>query len=137
MSLEIASNKCVSFAVDSLDVFQPSRTRGLLGKDAVKLWVDAVGVEHDGNEFARRDLDRARRHLGQRVADRLHHLVHMAVDDSRDQRLLAREVLIERADADARYGAAILLVLALSYPSFIKTRAVASSSASTVRRDRS
>ena len=33
--------------------------------------------------------------------------------------------------------AAILLVLALSYPSFIKTRAVASSSASTVRRDRS
>ena len=67
MSLEIASNKCVSFAVDNLDVFQPSGARGLLGKDAVKLRVDAMGVEHDGNEFARRNLDRARRHLGQRV----------------------------------------------------------------------
>ena len=70
----------------------------------MKLGIDAVGVDHNGNEFARRNLDRSRRHFDQRVADHLKHLMHMAVYDSRDQRLLTREVLVERADANPRYG---------------------------------
>ena len=34
----------------------------------------------------------------------MQHLERMAVDDSHDRRLLAREVPVERADADARHG---------------------------------
>jgi hypothetical protein len=104
MSLEIAANKRVGFAVHCFDVLEPSGARDLLDKDAVKFWVNAVGFNHDGNELARRDFERACRHFDHGVAHYLHHFVHVTVDHSRDQRLLAREILVQRTNTHARHG---------------------------------
>ena len=101
MCLEIASNQCISLALVSLDIFQPPNPRDLFRKDAMKLGIDAVSVDCNRNEFARRDLDWARSHLDQSVASQLRNLLRMAVDNRRDQRLLAREVLVQRTDTDA------------------------------------
>ena len=69
MSFEIAANKCVRFALDSLDVFQPSGTRRLLGEHAVKLRAD--GWASSMTETSSRPRPRSsRRHLDQGVADR-------------------------------------------------------------------
>ena len=61
MGLEIVSKKCASVSLDGFDIFESSGARHLLGQDAVKLWIDAVGIDRGCDEFAHRDLDRARR----------------------------------------------------------------------------
>ena len=104
MRFEVVANKAESFALDRFDVFEPSGTRYLFDKDAMQLWIDPVGVKHDRNELACRDLDWARRCLDQCVADQLQHFVHVTVDNGRHQRLLAGEILVERTDADAGHG---------------------------------
>jgi hypothetical protein len=103
MRIKIASNKRVDVAVDSLCVFEPPGTRNLLD-NTMKLGIDAVGINHDRNELASRDLDRARSYFDQRVPDHLRHLARMAVNDGRHQRFLAREVLVERAYTDTGHG---------------------------------
>jgi hypothetical protein len=58
MCVEIVSNQRVNVSFGSLDIFEPSNTWDLFGKDAMKLGIDAVSVDCGRNEFARRDLDR-------------------------------------------------------------------------------
>jgi hypothetical protein len=69
MSLEISANKPVSLAFHGLDVFELTGPRRLLDQDTVQFWIDAVGFDHDRNQFARRHFDGAGRHLDQRIAD--------------------------------------------------------------------
>src|SRR5262245_2790878 len=104
MSVEIASNQCINVSVDRLDTFEPPNTRDLFGKDAMKPGIDAVSVDCDRNEFACRYLDRARSYLDQGVAHQLQHFVGMALTDGSNQRLLAREILVERTNTDACHG---------------------------------
>lgn len=103
MCLEIASNQCISLSADSVDIFEPPNTWDLFRKDAMKLGIDAVSVDCNRNEFARRDLDWARSHLDQGIASHLRNLLRVALNDSRYQRLLAREVLVQRTDTDPRH----------------------------------
>jgi hypothetical protein len=105
--LEISANQPVSLAFDGLDVFKLAGPRRLLDQNTMQFWIDAVGFDHDRNQFARRGFDWAGRHLDQRLANQPKHLVHMKVDDGRDQRLLGREMLTPAT-------VAILLVLVLS-----------------------
>ena len=70
----------------------------------MKLRIDAVGIDGGRDQFARRDLERARGDLEQGISDHLRQFLRVALDDGRDQRLLAREVLVERTDADAGHG---------------------------------
>ena len=93
-------------------------------------------LDRRGDEPAHRLLDRLRRNFRQRAAHDLHDLLIMAIDDGGNERLLAGEILIERADAYARlFGDPV--GAGLSKPSLTRMRAVASTSASTVARDRS
>jgi hypothetical protein len=80
MGIKITANKRVEVALDSLDVFHPAGTRNLLD-NTMKLGIDAVCIDHDGNEFTHRDLDRARSYFNQGVADHLQYLACMAVSD--------------------------------------------------------
>jgi hypothetical protein len=104
MGFEIAAKKPARVSLDRFDVFEPSGAGDLLGEDAVKLRIDTVSLDRGCDEFARRDVDRARGDLEQGVEDHLRQFLRVALDDGRDQRLLAREVLVERADADAGHG---------------------------------
>jgi hypothetical protein len=104
MRVEIASNECINVLVDRLDIFESANTRDLFGKDAMKLGIDAMSVDCDRNEFAHRHLDRARGYLDERVAHQLQHFVRMALTDGSNQRLLARKILVERANTDAGRG---------------------------------
>lgn len=94
MCLEIASHQCITLSDISLDIFEPPNAWDLFRKDGMKLGVDAVSFDSNGNEFASRDLDWTRSHLDYGVASHLRNFLRMAVDDSRYQRLLAREVLV-------------------------------------------
>ena len=103
MRFEIASNQCITLSDISLDIFEPPDTRDLFRKDAMQLGIDAVTVDRKRNELARRGLDRERSCLDQGVASHLRNLFRMAIDNRRYQRLLAREVLVQRPDTDASH----------------------------------
>ena len=102
MRLEIASHEYITLSDISLHVFEPPNPGDLFREDAMKLGIDAVSVDCNRNEFACRDLDGMTHELDQGAARHLRNFLHMAVDNSRYQRLLAREVLVQRTDADAR-----------------------------------
>jgi hypothetical protein len=57
MNVEIASNECKNVLVDRLDILESPNSWNLFGKDAMKLGIDAVSLDCDRNEFARRYLD--------------------------------------------------------------------------------
>jgi hypothetical protein len=101
MCLEIAPDQCITLSDIGLDIFEPPNTWDLFRKYAMKLGIDAVSVDCNRNKFARRDLDWPRCHLDQGVARHLRNFLRMAVNDRRYQRLLAREVLVQRTDTDA------------------------------------
>jgi hypothetical protein len=100
VGVEIRADKCQSLLFDSLDILQTPDTGRLLSQNPVKLWVDAVSIDHDGHKLSRRNLDWTERDLAEGPAHNLHHFVVVALDNGCDQRLLAREVLIKRSDAD-------------------------------------
>ncbi|KYF67700.1 hypothetical protein BE15_26865 [Sorangium cellulosum] len=102
MHVEIAAHERVGLMMLRFDVRQPSDTRELLEQHPMQSRIDPVCVDHDRHQPAYRRLDRLVNHVGQRHAHHIHHLLHVAVDDGGHQRLLAGEVLVERADADAR-----------------------------------
>jgi hypothetical protein len=88
----------------------------------MQLWINPMSLDRNPNEFARSDLNRrsarvARCHLG--------NLLGMAVNNRCHQHLLAREVRVQRTDADPATSP-ILLVLALSYLRIRQKRTLAS-----------
>lgn len=104
MCLEITKNKCVGIPLESVDILGPSSMWDLLGKYAMKLWIDAVSVDRNRHEFAHRSLDGIPRYLDQSVADHLQQVAPMPLNDSCYQGFFAGKVLVERADAYAGYG---------------------------------
>jgi hypothetical protein len=60
-----------------------------------------MGLDRDGDEAAHGLFDRHVRDLHESGADDRHDLVVVTVDHGGDEGFLAREVLIERTDADA------------------------------------
>src|SRR5262245_1825012 len=101
MGLEIRAKEWKSVSLDRLDIFKSPGTRDLLGEDTVKFWVDAVGVDRGGDELAQRRLDRACGNLEQSALADVRQFLCVALDDRFDERLFARKILVERADADA------------------------------------
>src|SRR5262245_31715899 len=101
MYLEVGADERVSLAIESPDVFQTAHAGHLLHQSPVQPGIDAVRVDHDLYELTGPNLDGLLHHPGQRVAQQLHHLLRVAIDHRRHQRFLAREILVERADADA------------------------------------
>jgi len=95
MCLEIAANQRIPLSDVGLDIFKPPDTWNLFRKDAMKFGINAVSVDCNRNEFARRDLDRARSYLDQGVASHLRNFLRMAVNNSGYQRFLTREVLVQ------------------------------------------
>jgi len=93
----------------------------LFGKDAMKLGIDAVSVDCQRNEFVRCYLDRARSYLDQGAADQLQHFVRMALTDGSNQRLLTREILVERSNADACHSSDLVGASPGQAPFFINT----------------
>src|SRR5258708_4140454 len=91
MCLEVAPDQCITLSDISLDIFEPPNTWDLFGKDAMKLGIDAVSVDCTG------------RRLDKGVASHLRNFLCMAVNNSRYQRLLAREVLVQRTDTHPRH----------------------------------
>lgn len=75
--------------------------RDLICKDAMEFRIDAVRVHHDGDAAANGPLDRHADELNERRADDAHDLLVVTIDRGGDERLPAREILIERADLDA------------------------------------
>ena len=71
-----------------------------------------------------------------RRRDNLHEFLVVALDHRGNERLLAREILVERADAHARLFGDTVGAGSIE-TSLTKMRAVASTRASTVARDRS
>ena len=56
----------------------------------MKLRIDAVSIDRGRDEFAHPDLDRARGDLEKGGADNLRQFLRVALNDGRDQCLLAR-----------------------------------------------
>lgn len=98
--LEIGAHQGVDFADEGFAV-ELSGAGDLLGEDALQFRVDAVGFDRDADEAAHGFLDRHVRDFAECGADDGHDLLLVAVDHGGDERLLARKILIERADADA------------------------------------
>jgi hypothetical protein len=92
MSLEIASNECMSVQVDRLDTLESPKPWHLFGKHAMKLRIDTVSVDGDRNENAYRLLDWTRSYFNQGVAHRLQYLVRMALTDGSNQSFPTREI---------------------------------------------
>ena len=69
----------------------------------MQLGVDAMRFDRHRNEPPHRFLDRLRGDLRQRATDDPHDVLIMTIDDGGNQRLLARVVLVKRADAHARH----------------------------------
>jgi len=67
----------------------------------VQLGIDAMCVDRRFDQLTCRISYRPRRHVNERIAQQLHDLLLVTVDQRRDQRLLARKILIQRPDADA------------------------------------
>lgn len=103
MRLQIGAKKPISVLHGCIDIFEPG-AGDLFVKDAVKLGVDAVSGDGGPDEFARSRFDRERGDPEVRVANHARQFLRMALDDGRDQRFLAREILVERANADAGDG---------------------------------
>jgi len=101
MGLEISAKQRASVSHHGVGVLATRDARNFFVEDAVKLGIDAVSVEPGRNEFAHRDLDRARGDPEKGVAANLRQILGVPLNDGRHQRFLAGEVLIERADADA------------------------------------
>jgi hypothetical protein len=111
MCLEIAPDQCITLSDVSLDVFEPPNTWDLFRKDATQLGINSMSLDRNPNEFARSELNRR---AAQGAPCHLGNLLGMAVNNRCHQRLLAREVRVQRTDADPATSP-ILLVLALSY----------------------
>ena len=86
-----------------LQYFRAARSGVPVGEDAVKLGIEAV-TSIAAETSPHPDLDRASADLEQGAVRRFATFLRVALDDRRDQRLLVREVLVERADADAGLG---------------------------------
>src|SRR3546814_2040481 len=89
--------------MEGFDLSQPPRARQLLGEHAVEFGIDAVRIDSHGDQPAYGRLDWQRIDLRQRTAYDAHHLLLVAIDDRGYQCVLAWEVLVERADADAGF----------------------------------
>ena len=104
MRLEMVAKQHAGVADGGVDALEPAGAGNLLVQHAVKFWIDAVGLDSGRHERARRALDRQIGDVAERSARDLEQFLRVALDDGRDQRLLAREILVERADADAGHG---------------------------------
>lgn len=103
VSLKIGPDEDIVFAIEGFDVLEPPGARNLLRKDAMKLGIDTMRLDRGGDHLAHCLLDRLRGNLGQRSTDDLHDVLIVMIDDGGNERLLAGEILVERADADARH----------------------------------
>src|SRR5262249_16029037 len=99
VSLKIGPDEDKVFAIEGFDVLEAPGARYLLRKDAMELGIDAMRLDRRGDHPAHRLLDRLRGDLGQRGTDDLHDVLVVTIDDSGNERLLAGEILVERADA--------------------------------------
>jgi arsenite methyltransferase len=104
MSLEITSKERASAPQYGVDIFEPPGAGNFFVQDAVKLRIDAVSIDPGRNQLAYSDLDRARGDPEKRIAGNFRQFLRVSLDNGRDQCLLAGEVLVERADADAGRG---------------------------------
>ena len=104
MSLEIPSKEGAGISHCGVETFEPPGAGNFFVEDAMKLRIDAVSIDPGRNEFAHADLDRARGGLENGAADNLRQVLRVSLNDGRNQCLLAGEVLVERADADAGRG---------------------------------
>src|SRR5262249_47879917 len=99
VSLEIGPDEYIVFAIEGFDLLESPGARKLLRKDAMELGIDAMRLDRGGDHLAHRLLDRLRPNLGQRGADDLHGVLIVTIDDGGNERLLAGELLGERADS--------------------------------------
>jgi hypothetical protein len=111
MCLELAPDQVDNLSDVSLDVFEPPNAWDLFRKDAMQLGINPMSLDRNPNEFVRSDLNRR---AAQGAPCHLGNLLGMAVNIRCHQHLLAREVRVQRTDADPATSP-ILLVLALSY----------------------
>lgn len=101
MIIEKGPEQALGLAMEQLDALKLAGSRRLFGKDAMKCRIDAMRRNSGSDEPLNTDPDRFASGLSHRFADDLHEIAIVALDDGGDQCLLAREILIERTDADA------------------------------------
>ena len=99
---EHARDHAVADLVELAQLREPADARHLLGQHAVELRIDRVRADRQLDHRARGLRDRQRRDARELGEDRGVHLLDVALDQRGDQRLLVREVLVERADRHAR-----------------------------------
>ena len=91
----------LDLALDRAQVLESPDPGNLFDEHLVERGIDGVRLEHRLNDRAHRHGHRRRGHLGELGANERRHRCHVARSAPRDEGLLAGEVLVERADADA------------------------------------
>ena len=102
VALEVGSEEGVILPIEGFHVLERSRARNLLRKDTVQIGIDAMSLDRHSHDLTHRLLYRERCDLRQRATDDVHELLVMAIHDGSNQRLLAGEILIQRANTHAR-----------------------------------
>src|SRR4026209_1085412 len=103
MALEVSLEERIVFPVEGLHLLELSYARNLFRKHTMQLGVDTMRLDRRGDERAHALLYRLVCNLRQFGPDYLPDLLLMALDDRSHERLLAGEVLVERAHAHARH----------------------------------
>ena len=88
--------------VDLLEMLETHESGNLLQQDAVDVAVFHLGPEDRAHDASRTLLEGGGVHLGELGEHRVAHVGHVALAEQAQDGLLVREVLVERADADAR-----------------------------------
>jgi hypothetical protein len=98
--LEVRTHERHRLLLHAFDVFHAPDAGDLLYEDAVEPRFDAMCLDHDANELAGGVAEWKGCDAHERGLDDVHHLADVPFDYGSDEGLLAREVLIQRADAD-------------------------------------
>jgi hypothetical protein len=89
VGFEIRPHERMRFAIEGFHALESSRAWNLFGEDAMKLGIDAMCFDRDGDEASHHRFNRLPCNVRQRVADDLHDLPVVTIDDGGNERLLA------------------------------------------------
>lgn len=103
MGPQVVARALGESALDIRDALEAANARNLLDEATVEIRIDRLGREHRGHQRSDGITWLQSLHVIECLIQEGGDAVDMALDQCGDQRLLAREVLVERTDAHSSY----------------------------------